>query len=418
MTAAPYAPAPVPFPLTKVGLPGDLVAGLSVALVLIPQSLAYAVIAGVPAHVGLFAAALPPLVAAPFGSSPYLQTGPVALTALLTSGALSGAADVGSAEYVGLASLLAFIVGATRLLLGLFKLGRINELMTAPVVLGFTTGAAILIFSSQIPSMLGLDRDTRGVLDGAFWAITSPGDWKLEALAISGLTIAIVVLSRRIHALMPGVLIAVFVFTAWSALVDYDGLVVGELPGGWITLNLDLPWSQLTTLLFAGVVIALVGFAEPASISRTFSTEDRIMWNPNRELVGSGLANLASAASGAFPVGGSFSRSAVGRLAGATSRRAGAVTGLILVAAIPFAGVLETLPTAVLGAIVFTAVVSLITLGKIWALRAAEPASFVVAAGTFVATLATAPRVERGVVIGIALAGLALLLKNRRRPNP
>lgn len=383
---------------------GDIIAGISVALVLIPQSLAYAEIAGVPAHIGLFAAALPPLIAAPLMSSPYLQTGPVALTSLLTFGALSGLAATGTGDYVELAALLALIVGITRLALGLFHMGTLAYLMSQPVLQGFTSAAAILIVSSQLPSMFAVDPDTEGVLERAWSTLTSPGDWSATALVLTVVTVIVVLGSRQVHNLFPGVLLMVIGATIWSAVTDYDGPTVGELPDGFITLSLDLPYDQIGDLILPGIVIALVGFAEPASISRTFAALDRIPWSANRELISSGVANITSAISGAFPVGGSFSRSSLNRFAGATSNWSGAVTGVVVIAALPLASNLESLPRAVLGAIVFTAVYRLIQpmpIIRMWRQSAPQAA---IATGTFAATLLFSPNVERGVLLGVGLA--------------
>ena len=281
---------------------GDLVAGISVALVLLPQSLAYAEIAGVPPHVGLFAAALPPLLAAPFVSSPYLQTGPVTITSLLTFGALSGLESAGTAPYIELAALLALIVGVTRAILGLLRGGIVAYVMSQPVLTGFTASAAILIVASQVPSMFDANPDTEGVIERALWVLLRPNEWDATAIALSISTVLVVLGARRVHQLFPGVLIAVVVAVIWSNLSNYDGTVVGDLPGGFITLSLDLPYSQTPSLLVAGIVIALVGFAEPASIARTFATADRIPWSANRELLSQGVANIASGISGGFPL--------------------------------------------------------------------------------------------------------------------
>lgn len=383
---------------------GDVVAGISVALVLIPQSLAYAEIAGVPAHVGLFAAALPPLVAAPLTSSPYLQTGPAALTSLLTFGALSGMAATGSADYVELAALLALIVGITRLLLGLLRMGTIAYLMSQPVLQGFTSAAAILIVSSQLPAMFAVDPDTDGVLERAWATLISPGDWSAPAIVLTVLTIAVVLGSRRIHHLFPGVLLMVVGATIWSSATDYDGPTIGELPGGFITLGLDLPYDQVGDLILPGIVIALVGFAEPAAISRTFAALDRIPWSANRELISSGVANVTSAISGAFPIGGSLARSSLSRFAGARTKWSGAVTGAVVIATLPLAPNLETLPRAVLGAVVLTAVYRLIQplpIVRMWRQSAPQAA---IATATFAATLLFSPNVERGVILGVGLA--------------
>lgn len=393
---------------------GDLVAGISVALVLLPQSLAYAEIAGVPPHVGLFAAALPPLLAAPFVSSPYLQTGPVALTALLTFGALSGLESTGTASYIELAALLALIVGAVRVLLGLLRLGIVAYLMSQPVLTGFTAGAAILIVASQVPSMFDADPDTEGVLARALWVLARPDHWDVTAIVLSVATVAVVLGARRVHRLFPGVLLAVVATLLWSEATDYDGTVVGDLPGGFISVSLDLPYSQTPSLIVAGIVIALVGFAEPASIARTFATQDRMRWSANREFLGQGVANIASGISGGFPVGGSFTRSSLNRLAGAQTQWSGAITGAFVMAAIPLSATLKSLPTAVLGAIVLTAAYRLVDAGAMLTIARGSRLQGLVVFGTFAATLLFAPNVERGVIAGVALAVTVHLIRELR----
>lgn len=383
---------------------GDLIAGISVALVLIPQSLAYAEIAGVPPHIGLFAAALPVLLAAPFMSSPYLQTGPAALTSLLTFGALSGLEQVGSDDYVRDAALLALIVGVTRVLLGLLHMGTVAYLMSQPVLQGFTAAAAILIVSSQMPSMFGVEPESDGVLQRAWWTIAHPAEWSQTSLVLSVVTIVVVLGTRRIHPLFPGVLLVVAGTIVWSEVTEYGGMTIGAVPDGFLSLGLDLPFAKTPDLIVPGIIIALVGFAEPASISRTFAAADRIPWSANREFVGSGVANVVSALAGAFPVGGSFARSSLGRLAGARSKWSGAVTGAVVIAVLPLASTLEPLPRAVLGAIVFTAVFRLFQprpILRMWAKSAPQAA---IATGTFAATLAFSPNVERGILAGVALS--------------
>ena len=165
---------------------GDLVAGISVALVALPQSLAYAEIAGMPPQYGLFASALPPILAALFVSSRYLQTGPVALTALLAFGALEPLSTPGSTEYITLAALLALLVGVFRILLGLLRLGGVAYLLSEPVLTGFTTAAAILILSSQLPKVFDVSTDGDGVLADALQALASPGEWQWPAIGFAG----------------------------------------------------------------------------------------------------------------------------------------------------------------------------------------------------------------------------------------
>ena len=403
---------PLTSPPSRAGI-ADLLAGLSVALVLIPQSMAYAKLAGLPPHIGLFASTLPLIAAALCASSPYLQTGPVAMTSLLTLGALTGLAQPESADYLALAALLALVVGVTRLLLGVLRLGLVTYLMTDPVVTGFTSAAAILIMCSQLPKTLGVAAPDGGVLWRAGWSLGHPGDWEFMAILLAAVTMVLVLRGRRIHRFFPGALVAMTGGILCTEVMGYGGPTVGEVPTGLPTLGLDLPWDQLGSVVVAGVVIALVGFAEAASISRVFATEERQRWSADREFISQGLANVAGAVAGAFPVGGSFSRSSLNRLAGARTRWSGLVTGIVVLAFLPFADVLETLPRAVLGGVVIAAVLGLIQPRKLFGLARASTGDGVVALGTFAATLAMAPRVDRAVLVGIMLA-LAVRARRRR----
>ena len=396
-------------------VPADLLAGLSVAMVLVPQSMAYAELAGLPPHLGLFASALPPILAALFASSPYLQTGPVALTSLLTFGVLAaGSAEVGTPDYVAMAALLAMLVGITRLLLGVLRLGVVTYLMRDPVVTGFTSAAAILILASQIPKALGVSAPDGGVLWQASWSLGHVDHWEIASVGVAATTALLVLAGRRVvHRLFPGALLAVAGGVVVSRITDYGGPVVGEVSTGLPDLSLDLPWGSTGSLLVGGVLIALVGFAEPASIARVFADEDRQRWSADREFVSQGVANIAASVSGAFPVGGSFSRSSLNRLAGAQTRWSGLVTGAAVLTFLPFTDVLAPLPRATLGGVVIAAVVGLVRPVALVSMVRRSPTDALVAWTTFVATLTMAPRVERGVLVGILLS-LAVGLRTRR----
>ncbi|HWL96162.1 MAG TPA: SulP family inorganic anion transporter [Nocardioidaceae bacterium] len=385
---------------------GDVLAGISVALVLVPQAMAYAEIAGLQPSHGLYAAAAAPLAGALVGSSPYLQTGPVAVTSLLTFGALSGIADPFTARFALLAGLLAIIVGVIRMGVGLLGGGPIAYLMSQPVVTSFTTAAALLIVGSQVPALLGVDGVGGSPLVEAVTALGEPQSWRRADILLGLGAMALMLLGRRISPLFPGALLAVVAATAWSVAVDYAGSagnVVGDITVG-LHAPESLPLSDLGSLLVPGLVIALVGFAEPASIARRYAAQDRCPWDSNREFVGQGLANVASGLAGGYPVGGSFSRTALNRLGGARSRWSGVFTGLAVLAVLPVAGVLAPLPTAVLAGLVIAAAVSLVdvpALAMYW--KWSRP-QFLVALVTVVATLALAPRVERGVIVGVGTA--------------
>ncbi|NNL84210.1 MAG: STAS domain-containing protein [Myxococcales bacterium] len=382
----------------------DLVAGVSVSLILVPQALAYAELAGMPPVRGLYAAALPSVIAAVFASSPWLQTGPVALTALLTFGALSSRAVPGSDAYIGQAALLAMVVGVTRLSIGSLRAGAVTYLMSHAVLRGFTLGAALLISASQIPSILGVAPELTGIFARAGDALIKPDLWDWEAIGFSGLTVSLIAGGRLVHPLFPGLLVAVVAAIGISVAVGYGGFQVGEIPAGLPEFSLALPWAELPYLIFPGIVIALVGFAEAASISQTFAEREQRPWDPNREFVSQGAANLASSVSGAFPVGGSFSRSAINHLAGARTRASGGITGLAVLAILPFTGMLGALPKAVLGMAILSAIRGLLNpapLLEMWRLSRPQAG---VGLATFVLTLVFAPRVEIAVVSGVALA--------------
>ena len=394
--------------------PGDFLAGLSVAMLAIPQAMAYANLAGMPAYIGLYVAAIPPLAAAYFASSPFLQTGPVALTALLTFAVLSQVAAPGSAEYIGLAALLALMVGAVRLAVGWVRLGAVAYLMSQPMLMGFTSAAAILICFSQLPTALGVQPPMENVLPRAFWTLTHPGLWQIGALALSILTIIFVQVGRRLHPLFPGVIVAVGLGLAYSHWWGYSGAILGDVPSGFPSLHIDFPLTSLPSLVIGCGVIAILGFAEPASIARTFATQDRIPWDANQEFIGQGVANLASAFVGGFPVGGSFSRSAANHMAGAKTRWSGAITGAVVLFFLPFASVLHDLPRAVLGAIVIATVLNLIRPRQLLRLLKYSRPQAIIGMVTFFLTLALAPRIEIAVIVGVSLSVAHHLRREQR----
>lgn len=388
----------------KRPLRGDLIAGLSVAIVLIPQALAYAEIAGLPAYIGLYAAALPALAAAALASSRYLQTGPTAMTALLTFGAASRLAVPGTDEYVEVAIVLALIVGVVRLGLGLVRGGVVAHLMSSPALIGFAAAAAILILASQLPTALGVGGGDGSLLGDGWRALRAVGSWDWAAVLMAAGTVIVLLVGPAIHRRFPGVLLVMVAGILISEMAGYEGAVIGSVPVGLPALSLSFRFEHFWRLVVPGAVIALLGFAEVTAISRTFATQDRERWDPSREFISQGVANVVAAISGGFPVGGSFSRSSIARLAGAHTRWAGAITGLTVLAFLPFADVISSLPRAVLAAIVIVAVVRLVRLRTMTRLIGQTWGQAFVAWATFVATLALSPRIELGVIVGVALA--------------
>lgn len=382
----------------------DIIAGISVALVAVPQALAYAELAHMPAHTGLYAVAVAAIAAAFFASSPYLQTGPVAATALLTFGILSQIVPVETPTYIAAAGLLAVMVGVIRIAVGVLRLGQIAYLLAYPVLLGFTTAAALLIIASQLPTALGVRGVTGTTLGRAVQSLLQVQSWQPAAIILCLATIALSHYGRRLHPLFPGVLIAFILGILYSQIAQYSGAVIGTIQGGFPPLNLALPFELIPTLLIGAVVIALIGFSEAASVARTYATIERQRWDANQEFISQGVANLAAGLFSGFPVGGSFSRSALNRLAGAKSRWSGLVTGLTVMAALPLTPLIASLPLAVLAGIIIAATLSLLRFRELALLRKYSSRQAVIAWLTFALTLLLAPRIDYAVLIGIGLA--------------
>jgi SulP family sulfate permease len=366
--------------------------------------MAYADLAGLPGHHGLYASSFPLIAAAFLASSPYLQTGPVALSGLLTLGALVPLAQTGSTEYVGLAALLALVVGVVRLLVGYLKAGWVIYLMSRSMMTGFLSAAAILIVASQLPGAFGSAAPDGGVLGRAGWALANPESWEGTSVALAAVTVILVAGSRRIHPLVPGVLLASAFGLIFSMASGYSGPTVGEIPRGLPPFSLDLPWARLPQLILPGIVIAVVGFAEGTSISRLLASEDRQRWDADKEFLSKGVANVVAAFTGGLPVGGSLSRTSLNRMAGARSRWSGLVTGVAVLLFLPFAPVLTPLPRAVLSGIVIAAIWGLLRPRELLGLWRFSPAQAMVGWGTFGLTLVLAPRIEQAVLLGIAMA--------------
>lgn len=393
---------------------GDVIAGVSVAFVLIPQALAYAQLAGMPPQHGLYAAILPPIAAAFFASSPYLQTGPATVSSLLTLGALSVLAVPETSGYVQLAAVLAIVVGVVRVAFGLLRWGWVAYLMSQPVIVGFMSGAAILIIASQVPAALGVTGFEGGIIERALTVAAHPEVWEPAAAGLSAVTILLVIGGRRFHPVFPGVLVAVVVGALFSTLTRYTGPTLGAIPLGLPPVSLALPWTAVPALLLPGIVIALVGFAEPSAIARTYAMLDRKPWSPDREFVSQGVANLAAGLSGGFPVGGSFGRSSVTRLSGARTPWNGAIAGVVVLAFLPVGGVLEPLPLSVLGAVVVAAVGRHLALGDLFRLWQFSIPQAAIGWVTFLLTLALAPRIDQAVIVGMGLAGAVHIWRELR----
>ena len=535
-------------------LKADILAGLTVALVLIPQSLAYAELAGLPPYYGLYAAFLPPLVAALFGSSHQLATGPVAVVSLLTATALEPLATAGSQQYIAYAILLALLVGIFQLSLGLLKLGVVVNFISHPVVNGFANAAALIIASSQLPRLLGVDVDkaphhyeTIFRILKAAWHYTH---W--PTLFMAAVAFAIMYGLKRLAPRIPNVIVAVVITTGFSwafgfehrkvvdlsainstelnpAITQFNravnaigllsekrsglqkhlnnsrqnpdalkvldtryalgrvniqiqqfkaraatyrkeirsllfeggrqsdgsfkfyvageipdnlkgdgriwrikvgssplsmrrlqmeggGEVVGKIPRGLPSLSIPATdFHIIRQLLPFAVIISLLGFMEAISVAKAMAAITGQRLDPNRELVGQGLANICGAVAKSYPISGSFSRSAVNLQSGAVSSLSSVFTSLTVVAVLLFfTPLLYHLPQSVLAAIIMMAVVGLVNVRGFIHVWRAQWYDVAISIITFVATLVFAPHLERGILIGVTLSILVFLYKSMR----
>ncbi|TAN40131.1 MAG: STAS domain-containing protein [Nitrospirae bacterium] len=542
-------------------LRADLLAGLTVALVLVPQSMAYARLAGLPAYYGLYASVLPPITAAAFGSSHQLATGPVAVVSLLTAAALEPMATAGSTSFIAYAVVLSVLVGLFQLSLGLFRLGILVNFLSHSVITGFTNAAALIIATSQIAELFGVtidkgDHHYETVYRAVAEAVRHT-HWPTLALAV--MAIAIMVTLRRINRKIPDVLVAVVVATliSWATGFHHDavvsteriqsselranvdtfntavvatedavskrvelaakarqaeratgkrsrayldleylqnqadldvgmktdgvrqarlalsslvferpaqaggavvfvqrghaapgasrdrrswrlrvgnskldpnklalssgGAVVGEIPKGirfaapWLDRN-GRPfsfWAIASTLLSTAIIISLLGFMEAISIAKAMATKTSQRIDPNQELIGQGLANLIGSVAQAYPVSGSFSRSAVNLQAGAQTGMSNVFSGLVVLVALFFlTPLLYHLPQSVLAAIILMAVIGLVNVHGFTHAWRAQRYDGIVSVAVFVCTLIFAPHLDTGILIGVGLSVGLYLLRN------
>ena len=400
-------------------LRGEALAGITVALMVIPQGVAYAALAGMPLVTGVYAALWPALVAVLFSSSQRLSVGPTALTSLLVGASLAPLAVAGSTEWVALAVWLTLLSGGIQILIGVGRFGWMLRLVNSPVLTGFTQGAAILIAVSQLPSLLGFTgRTVPQFLHGG-----SPPDWTAMAFGLGSLVVLWI--GKRWLPSFPTTMALVAAAAALSWFLSYallGGAVVGALPSGLPSFYWPgaLPGGTLHTLgmlLLPALTITLVSFLETASSAKVDNARAGTLWNENQDLIGQGLAKIASGLTGAFPTSSSFSRSAITLYAGAQTGWATlfsvVVVALTLLWLMPL---LYHVPQAVLAAVVMTAIIGLIkprSFAVLWRVSRIEAG---IAIATFVLTIATAPSIYWGVLGGL-LASLANYMYRHLHPR-
>jgi SulP family sulfate permease len=404
------------------GVRGDLVAGLTVALVLVPQALAYARLAGLPPEAGLYAALAPLVIAALFGSCPQLSTGPVALTAMLTGTSILPLAASEAHEPAALALLLALLSGLIQLALGALRLGWLLNLLSVPVLMGFINAAALIICLTQIPPLLGLTLpNSQFLLLDVLRALSGAANLHLSAAAFGLGSLATLMLLKRHLPRLPSVPAVVALATALAAATGFaagGGPVVGDVPQGLPAFSLPPLRPELAVaLLPAAFIVALMSFMEAASSAKLISGRTRAAWRQDQELVAQGLAKLGATFTGGMPVSASFSRSALNYASDARTGLSSLVTAaVVLLSLLYLTPLLWHLPKPVLAAVILQAVVGLLdfkVLRRAWRASRDDGAA---AALTFLATLAFAPNIQNGLFTGLMLS-LALMVYRSMRPR-
>ena len=416
-------------------LVSDLVAAIIVTMMLIPQSLAYALLAGLPPEIGLYASVAPLLLYAVFGTSRVLAVGPVAVVSLMTAAAIGEHAVAGSPQYWAVAITLAFLSGVMLLIMGVLRLGFLANFLSHPVISGFISASGLLIAASQLKTLMGVKAEGHNVIDLAQALISQLPHIHVLTLVVGVLATAFLFWVRKglkpllirvgLNARLADVLakagpvaaIAVTALLAW--ILDWKGQglrLVGGVPQGLPPLTLPL-WDLALwqSLAMPALLISVVGFVESVSVGQTLAAKRRQRIEPNQELVALGASNLSAAFTGGFPVTGGFARSVVNFDAGAQTPAAGVYTALgITLASLFLTPALYFLPQATLSATIIVAVLSLVDLGMLKRTWAYSRTDFLAALATLLMTLVQG--VEVGLVVGVAVS-LVLFLYRTSRPH-
>ena len=419
----------------RTTLTNDLVAAGIVTIMLIPQSLAYAMLAGLPPEIGLYASILPIIAYALFGTSRTLAVGPVAVISLMTLAAASSIAAPGSAEFIAAALILALLSGLILIVMGVLRLGFLGNLLSHPVVSGFITASGIIIATSQLKSLFGIRASGEAMPELIYTLASNIGDTNPPTLIIGISATAFLFWVRK--GLKPllmqlglatrpadliakgGPIAAVAASTMAVILFDLEARgvkVVGAIPQSLPPFTIPLfdaaVWQQLAV---PALLISIIGFVESVSVAQTLAAKKRQRIDPDQELIGLGMANVAAAFSGGYPVTGGFARSVVNYDAGAETPAAGAYTAVgILIAALFLTPLLYSLPIATLAATIIVAVLSLVDFKTPRAVWRFSKSDFVAMATTILITLLAG--VEPGVIAGVVIS-LALYLWRASRPH-
>lgn len=416
-------------------LASDLVAAMIVTIMLIPQSLAYALLAGMPPQAGLYASIAPLIVYALFGTSRVLAVGPVAVVSLMTASAVGQIVETGTANYAVVAALLAFLSGLMLLVMGAVRLGALATFLSHPVISGFITASGLIIATSQLRHLFGIDAHGETFPQLVASLAEHASAINPATLAIGAVTTGFLLWTRSqlkpvlmrcgwrarpadiVAKIAPVIAVAGTTLAVWAFnLVDLGVRVVGEIPSGMPPFTPpSMDFSLWRELALSAALISVVGFVESVSVAQTLAAKRRQRIVPDQELIGLGASNVAASLSGGFPVTGGFARSVVNFDAGAETPAAGAFTAIgILLAALLLTPLLYYLPKATLGATIIVAVLSLVDFGALKRTFAYSRGDFSAMAATILFTLLLG--VEIGILAGVGLS-ICLHLWRTSRPH-
>lgn len=389
-------------------LSGDFSAGLTVGVMLIPQGMAYAMLAGLPPIYGLYASSIPLIIYAIFGTSRQLAVGPVAMVALLISSGVSALAVPGSSEFIEMTIVLALMVGVIQFLMGLFRLGFVVNFLSHPVISGFTSAAALIIGFSQLKHLLGFDIPRGKVHETLIYTFSNLGDINTPTLLIGSGAIILLIVLKKISKKIPGPLVVVLLGTGAVYLFDLFNIgvgIVGEVPGGLPEFGVpSLSIESMQSLLPIALTISFIGFMESIAVAKAIEAKHKSYEvKANNELMGLGLANIAGSFFRAFPVTGGFSRTAVNDQSGANTGLSSVISAVLIILTLLFlTSLFYFLPKAILAAIIIVAVAGLVDVKEARHLWKTDRRDLILFLVTAVGTLVLG--IEEGIIMGVLLS--------------
>lgn len=397
---------------------GDLNAGITVGIMLIPQGMAYAVLAGLPPIYGLYASIVPLILYASFGTSRQLSVGPVAMVSLLVVAGVGEIAQVGSDRFIQLAIMTAFGVGIFQFLMGLFRMGFLVNFLSHPVLSGFTSAAALIIGASQFKNLLGIDLPRTNYVHEILLGVVEKSANIDPFTAVIGVgSIGLIILIRKWNKTFPSALAVVVVGTLVTAVfgLDQKGVaIVGEIPQGLPALEVfSFNLGDFQQLLPTILVISLVGYMESIAVAKAIANKHGYKVDPNQELIGLGVANIGGAFFQSYPTTGGFSRSAVNDQAGSKTGMASIISAAIIaLTVLLLTPLFYFLPMAVLGAIIIVAVAGLFDIQEMEKLWKTDRKDLAMLAVTFFATLVLG--IEEGIGVGVVISLVAVIYSSTK----